>query len=148
MRFGSILALALMASAASAEPLENTRAFDRAFAASFYVFDACGDGKYGLIFRRALAARFAQCPFTPQARATHQRRIALQAKRSREMMNALIEKTGGAPNRLPGMDETCRQRQAAADYRSVRERLEKYTEGALTAQDVIPAACDADAITP
>ena len=60
MRWILWLALALFPAAALAAPPDDTRAFDRAFAASFYAFDACGDAKYGVIFRDALDARLAQ----------------------------------------------------------------------------------------
>jgi hypothetical protein len=148
MRLTLALTLALLPAAAHAAPLDDARAFDRAFAASFYTFDACGDAKYGLIFRKALAARFAQCPFSEKARQAHQQRNALQAKKSRDLMKALIEETGGVPMRLPGMNETCRQRQAEPDYVTARAKLERYSEGALKPEDVVPAACDADVIAP
>ncbi len=142
------LALALLPAAVHAAPLEDTRAFDRAFAASFYTFDACGDGKYGALFRRALDARFAQCPFTPEARVSHESRNALQAQKSRARMAALIEETGGLPMRLPGMEESCRQLRDEPDYVAVRARLDSYAEGAAKLEDVLSAPCDSEAITP
>ena len=147
MRLAFALAF-LLAGAAHAAPLDDTSAFDRAFAVSFYTFDACGDGKHGVIFRKALAARFAQCAFSPAAIAAHKRRLAAQAEKSKQRMAKLIEETGGVPVRLPGMEETCRQQRAEPDYASVREKLEKFADGALKAEDVLPAPCDADAISP
>jgi uncharacterized protein with von Willebrand factor type A (vWA) domain len=148
MRLTIALALALLPAAASAAPPDDARAFDRAFAASFYTFDACGDAKYGLIFRKALAERFAQCPFSEKARQAHQRRIVLQAKKSRDHIKALIEETGGVPMRLPGMDQTCRERQAEPDYVAARARLDRYSDGELTLANLLPAGCDADVIAP
>jgi uncharacterized protein with von Willebrand factor type A (vWA) domain len=148
MRLKPWLALALFPAAALAAPPDDTRAFDRAFAASFYTFDACGDAKYGVIFRDALDARLAQCAFSDAARETHRRRSYWQAKKSHELMNKLIETTGGVPNRLPGMDETCRQRQAEPDYIAVRAKLERYSEGALKPEDLLPTPCDAEAVAP
>ena len=148
MRLVIPLALLLAGGAASAEPLEDSRAFDRAVATSFYTFDACGDAKYGVIFRDALDARFAQCPFSDKARETHRRRSFLQGKKSHELMSKLIEDTGGVPNRLPGMEETCHQRQSEADYVAVKSKLERYSEGGLKPEDVLPGACDADVIAP
>jgi hypothetical protein len=142
------VALALVPLAARAAPLEDTRAFDRAFALSFYTFDACGDGKYGALFRRALNARFAQCPFSPAAQAAHRRRNALQAEKSRERMEAVIEQTGGVPVRLPGMEETCRQQRAEPGYADIRAKLESYSEGEAKLEDVLAAPCDAETITP
>ncbi len=148
MRKSLALALALLPLAAHAEPLTDTRAFDRAFAASFYTFDACGDGKYGALFRQALGDRFNQCGFTPEARAAHFRRIGAQTKKSRDLMAALIEKTGGLPMRLPGMEETCRQQREEPDYQAVRVRLEKYARGEAKLEETLSAPCDADAINP
>ena len=146
---GLWVALALVPLAARAAPLEDTRAFDRAFAASFYAFDACGDGKYGALFRRALNARFAQCPFSPQAQAAHRRRNALQAEKSRERMEALIEETGGVPLRLArhGGDLAASSAPSLTTA-AIRTKLESYSEGAAKLEDVLPAPCDAEAITP
>ena len=148
MRRISWLAFACLPALAHAAPLEDTHAFDRAFATSFYTFDACGDGKYGGLFRKALDARFAQCPFSPEARAAHKRRNVMQAEKSRGRMNALIEQTGGLPVRLPGMEETCRQQKAEPDYAALRVKLERFSEGALKPDDVLASPCDADAIAP
>jgi hypothetical protein len=148
MRLTLWLALAWLPVGALAAPPDDTRAFDRAFAASFYAFDACGDAKYGVIFRDALDARFAQCGFSDAARAAHRRRSFLQAKKSHELMSKMIEDTGGVPNRLPGMDETCRQRQAEPDYVAARAKLERYSEGGLKPEEVLPAACDAQVVAP
>ena len=133
---------------AFAEPLQDARAFDHAYAASFYIFDGCGDAKYGLLFRDALDARFAQCPFSDQAREAHRRRNAQQAKKSRDLMKNLIDETGGVPVRLPGMSETCRQRQSAPDYVAARARLERFSQGALKAEDIVSEPCDAETLTP
>ena len=148
MRLTIALALALLPAAACAAPPDDAGAFDRAFAASFYTFDACGDAKYGLIFRKALAARFAQCPFSEMARQAHQQRSALQAKKSRDRIKALIEETGGVPMRLPGMSQTCRERQAEPDYVAARAKLDRYSDGELKLADLLPAGCDADVIAP
>jgi len=145
------LALAFAAfavTAAQAAPLEDTRAFDRAFAASFYTFDACGDAKGGLLFRKALEARFAQCGFSDAARAAHKRRNASQTKMSRQRIQKMIDDTGGMPARAPGMDITCRQREAEPDYVAAREKLERFSQGTLKPNEVLPGACDADVIAP
>jgi uncharacterized protein with von Willebrand factor type A (vWA) domain len=148
MRLTPWLVWVFLPATALAAPPDDTRAFDRAFAASFYTFDACGDAKYGVIFRDALDARLAQCGFSDAARETHRRRSYWQGKKSHEQMEKLIEATGGVPNRLPGMDETCRQRQAEPDYVAARKKLERYSEGALKPQDVLPSACDAEVVAP
>ncbi len=148
MRLAIALAFALFAGAARADALDDPSAFDHAFAASFYIFDACGDGEHGLIFRRALAARFAQCAFTPAAREKHRTRNSLQAKKSRDVMDKLIEEHGGFPMQLPGMEATCHQQRAAPDYVAVRDKLDSYSAGHLTAEQVLPSPCDAEAIAP
>ena len=148
MRLVLMIAVALIPASVRAETLDDTKAFDHAFAASFYTYDACGEGKYGVIFRKALDARFAECPFTPQARAAHLRRNRLQSEKSHDMMNALIEQTGGMPTRLPGMEETCRQQQKEPDYVATREKLARFADGALKPEDILPGPCDADVVAP
>ncbi len=142
------LAFAWLPAMALAAPPDDASAFDRAFAASFYTFDACGDAKYGVIFRDALDARFAQCGFSDAAREAHRRRGILQGKKSHELMKKLMDDTGGVPMRLPGMDETCRQRQAEPDYVAARAKLERYSEGALKLEELLPAACNAQVVAP
>lgn len=48
--------------------LEHTEAFDKAYAASFPEFDACGDGIAGRIYRNALTAKLRRCPFSAEAK--------------------------------------------------------------------------------
>ena len=136
------------ARAADDRPLDDPTAFERSFAASLYQFDACGDGVAGRMYRRALAERFAACPFTPEARSRFQRRTRAEQAKVRRRMDALIEANGGLPQQLDGMAETCHAVQASDDYRRFRARLDQYVLGAIPADAVLPAACDAAEITP
>jgi hypothetical protein len=128
--------------------LGSTVAFDKAYAASFYQFDACGDGIAGRIYRSALTAKLKQCPFSAEAKARFQVRSAAQRRRSSQMMTKLIEDNGGLPVRLDGMTRTCREQMDSPEYRTVRSRLDDYAAGKVGPDTVVPRACDAAEITP
>ena len=150
-----IMGMTLLAGAAAGAqpasetaPLQRTEAFERGFATSLYVFDACGDPLAGRMFRRALAERVAQCPFSAKARAGYERRTALQQAKAREAMRSMIERQGGLPMRLDGMNATCHAEQASADYQALRSRLQAFDEGRVDAAAIIGKACDTEQITP
>ena len=101
------------------------------------------------MFRRALAERFAQCPFSPAARSHYQQQTRAEFQRVRERMQRLIEDNSGMPRReLVGMSTTCHAQQASEGYRSFRALLERYQAGSATVQAVIPASCDAADVMP
>lgn len=129
-------------------PLERTAAFDKAYAASFYEFDGCGDNVAGRLYRNALTAKLKQCPFSPEARKRFQARAAAQAEQSRAMLARMIEDNGGLPMRLEGMTRTCHEQMDSPDYRAVRERLESLATGKATLDSVVPQGCDAAEISP
>lgn len=153
-----ILALAAMVAlpaAAQAQPAsappaayEHIEAFDRSYATSFYTFDACGDAVSGRLYRQALVERFNNCPFSTPVKQRFRQRIAAQRHRSGEVIESMIEAHGGLPVRLEGMAMSCREQQATPDYVALRARLEQYSKGAVEAGAIVPAACDADLITP
>jgi hypothetical protein len=151
--FAGVLALSFVG-AAVAQPspggpaLSHPEAFERAFATSSYTFDACGDPLAGRLFRRALAERFAHCPFTIEAQSRFQQRTRIQQEKARRMIAEMVEAHGGLPMHLDGMAMTCHEQQASADYRRLRERLDQYAQGDLSAEAVIGAPCDAPEITP
>jgi hypothetical protein len=134
--------------AAQAPQLDDPAAFERGFAVSLYQFDACGDALAGRMFRRALAERFAQCPFSPAARSHYQQQTRAEFQRVRERMKQLVEENGGLPRELVGMSTTCHAQQVSEGYRSFRALLERYQAGGATAEAVIPAACDAADVMP
>jgi hypothetical protein len=100
------------------------------------------------MFRRALADRFAQCPFTPAARAGYRERTGAAFALARRRITGMIEANGGLPRELAGMTQTCHAQQASAEYRAFRALLERHAEGSVPADAVIPAACDAADIMP
>lgn len=112
------------------------------------MFDACGDPLAGRMFRRALAERFAHCPFTQAARSRFQQRTRVQQAKSRQMLDQLVESHGGLPMQLEGMPMTCHEQQTTDDYRKFRERLERYAQGDVPAEAVVTAPCDAPDIKP
>ena len=129
-------------------PLDNTRPFEHAYGASFYYFDACGDGLSGGTYRRALVDKLMHCPFTDAAKARFAVRAGMQSKKARELIRDLIEQTGGLPVRLEGMRRTCREQMDSPEYRELSNRLEAYEAGSADRDDVVPAACSAIEITP
>ena len=124
-------------------PLDDTGAFERSFAESLYQFDACGDPLAGRMFRKALDERFAHCPFSPDARSRFAQRARAEQAKVRRTMERLVEANGGLPTRLEGMSTTCHAMQASDEYRNFRGRLERYAQGEMPADAVIPAPCDA-----
>jgi hypothetical protein len=145
---GALLLLLAGTAPAQSPALENPAAFERGFAISLYQFDACGDALAGRMFRRALAERFAQCPFSTEARNHYQQRTRAEFQRVRERMQRLIEDNGGLPRELVGMGTTCHAQQTSEGYRSFRALLERYQAGGVGAEAVIPAGCDAADIMP
>jgi len=140
-------AFAALASARADEPAQ-TRAFEAAYAASFYQFDACGDGLAGRAYRQALSRKVAQCPFPADVKQRFVQRAAAQRKKSGDMMAKLIEDTGGLPVRLDGMTRTCREQMESPEYQAIRARLDAFSAGKAGPDSVIPEACDAPEITP
>jgi hypothetical protein len=136
-----------MASARADEPAQ-TSAFEAAYAASFYQFDACGDGLAGRAYRQALSQKVAQCPFPADIKKRFVLRAAAQRKKSGEMMTKLIEDTGGLPVRLDGMTRTCREQMQSPEYQAIHARLDEFSAGKSGPDSVIPEACDAAEITP
>ena len=128
--------------------LERTDAFTKAYAASFYEFDACGDGIAGRMYRSALTAKVRQCPFSTDAKKRFQTVSAAQRRKSNEAMAKLIEDTGGLPMRLKGMTQTCREQMDSPEYRQVRGRLEDFSAGKVGVDTVVAQPCDAAEISP
>ena len=126
----------------------STHAFRQAYAASFYEFDACGDGVAGRIYRSALSNKLRQCPFSADAKKAFQTWAAAQRQKSGEAMTKLIEDHGGLPIRLEGMTRTCREQIDSPEYRSVRMHLDAYGAGRSDLDTVVPQPCEATEITP
>lgn len=128
--------------------LERTSAFENAYAASFYEFDACGDGLGGRIYRTALMDRLKQCPFSEAAKKRFQLRAAAQRRKSSQAIGKLIEDYGGLPVRLEGMTRSCREQADSPEYRLIRSRLDDYSAGRVGSDSVVAQPCDAPEITP
>jgi hypothetical protein len=128
--------------------LERTDAFEQAYGASFYQFDACGDGIAGRIYRRALSDKLKQCPFSDAAKKRFQLRAAAQRRKSSQVMAKMIDDIGGLPVRLEGMTRSCREQSDSPEYRLVRGRLDDYAAGKSGSDAVVTQPCDADEIVP
>ena len=153
MRYVQALCVAALmvipaATRAADGPQTDTSAFDYADAASFYAFDGCGDALAGRIYRRALAAKLAECPFTPDARAHFAARARAQQAKSNDMLRRLITEHGGLPMRLDGMTRTCREQQDSPEYSALRTTLERYAAGEVPVDAVVSAPCDAARVGP
>ncbi len=147
MRFAVVALLALTIPAQAAPP-DHTDAFERAYATSFYAFDACGDGVAGRIYRQALSARLGQCPFSDAAKARFRERATMQRRKASGAINAMIEENGGLPNRLDGMTQTCHEQRSSDTYRAVRSRLDDYAAGKAPVAAIVPEPCEAEIISP
>jgi hypothetical protein len=129
-------------------PLERTDAFRQAYGASFYQFDACGDGIAGRTWRSALVEKLKLCPFSAETRKHFQAWSAAQRRRSSQVMARLIEDNGGLPMRLQGMTRSCHEQMDSPEYRQVRSRLDDYAAGKASVDTVVTQPCDAAEITP
>ncbi len=140
--------VAVQAQAQAPGPPDRTEAFERSAAESYYTFDACGDGLAGRLYRRALAERFAACPFAPAARARYGLRMQAQGEKARDAIGEMIEGQGGLPVQLDGLSGTCHAHWADEGYGRLRRRMLQYSAGDLPATAIVAAPCDAPVITP
>jgi hypothetical protein len=144
----AVLALAPRAVHAEDGGQTDTRAFEYADALSFYGFDGCGDALGGRIYRRALADKFAHCPFAPAARARFAERARAQQVKSSAVLRQMIDEHGGLPVRLEGMTRTCREQMDSPEYQALRGQLDRYQRGEISADAIVPAPCDAASMAP
>ncbi len=128
--------------------LERTDAFEKAYGASFYEFDACGDGIAGRIYRSALADKLKHCPFSESAKQRFQLKATAQRGKSSEAIAKLIEDHGGLPMRLEGMTRSCREQFDSPEYRQVRSRLDDFSARKLGSDAVVTQPCDTAEINP
>lgn len=144
-----LLALTVLVQPAAAETsLDRPDAFEHAYDLSLYQFDGCGDALAGRIYRRVLAVRFAQCPFTAEARGRYAKRTQAHLAIARQRMDDMIDRAGGLPVQLDGMTTTCHAHKTSDVYREFRAQLEAFNAGKLPANVIIPAPCDASDLAP
>jgi len=129
-------------------PLTDASAFERAYGASFYGFDACGDSLTGQEVRAVLVDRFAQCPFSAEARKHFAEWTRAQRLKSSEVIQEMILEHGGLPVRLNGMPTTCHERLLRPDYQRLQANLEQYQRGHADTTAIVHGACNAPEITP
>lgn len=128
--------------------LTDPSGFERAYATSFYDFDACGAELTGRIFRDVLAQKFAMCPFSADARARYQRWTGVQRRKASAHIKEMIIQYGGLPTRLDGMKTTCHEQTTSAAFQGLQSQLDGFQRGAVTASAILPAPCDSTEITP
>jgi hypothetical protein len=134
--------------AAPAGSLTDPSAFERAYGASFYGFDACGESLTGKEFRSVLADKFAHCPFTAEARQHFARWTRGQRAKSTQVIQDMIIEHGGLPVRLDGMALTCHEQFMSPANQQLRAVLDRYQQGQADANAILPGACDAAEIAP
>jgi hypothetical protein len=128
--------------------LTDPSKFEHAYGASFYGFDACGESLTGKVFRSVLVDKFAQCPFTPEARQHFAHWTKAQRVKSAKAIDEMIIAHGGLPVRLDGMTMTCHEQLMSPANQQLRAALDRYQNGQTDAASILPAACDAPEITP
>jgi hypothetical protein len=104
---------------------------------SYYGFDWCGDRPLGELYRRALLEKFAQCPFADEAKRRFTSWATDVSTRDQEAEKQFVAEHGKLPDRLDGMKETCQDHRNSAGYLKVRELLDRYARGQISAADVI-----------
>jgi hypothetical protein len=123
--------------------------FENAYVVSFYGFDACGDQLAGRIFRKALTERVMNCPFSDEAKAKFQKWSVLQRRKASQEIAKLVEANGGGlPVKLDGMSNTCHEQRTSPEYTALHDKIDRYDEGLLPANGLIPEGCDATSISP
>jgi hypothetical protein len=148
MRLPWLLAASCLAVSPTRAQPQETRAFETAYAASYYQFDACGDALAGREWRLALSQKVRQCPFSDAAKQRFVTRTAAQRRKSGEILAKQIEDKGGLPVQLDGMSRTCREQMDSEQYRAIRARLDDFVAGKAAADTVVPQPCDAAEISP
>ena len=144
-------ATAGMAQAADAPApggLTDTTPFQHAYAASFYGFDACGEGLTGKVWRSVLEDKFQHCPFTPDAKMRFKQWTRGQREKSTEAIKEMIIAHGGLPVRLEGMAQTCHEHFTSPEDQTLRENLDHYQQGKIDANAILPQPCDAPNFVP
>jgi hypothetical protein len=137
IRTWSVLAILLSPVVASAQTgvgrpapqtpvLENTQAFEGAYALSFGLLDACGDKRAGDIFRRALVAKVAECPFSDRAK------------------SAFTDKVRKIEDQVRGVTFACEHSASrnTPAYQEALRKLDDYDAGRTGVDEIIPDRCD------
>jgi hypothetical protein len=138
----------VLADEAPAVTLTDASKFERAYGASFYGFDACGESLTGKEFRSVLVDKFAHCPFSPAARAHFAQWTKAQRAKSAKAIDEMILEHGGLPVRLDGMAMTCHEQLLSPANQQLQAALDRYQQGQADAASILPGPCDAAEIAP
>lgn len=114
----------------------NTAPYRHAYTQSQSIFDQCGDGVRGELYRRVLTEKMKSCPFSAAEKAEFQA-VSQSARIAEEDRQA--HAAGPVP---AAADETlCKQSAAVAEMRLVPRRLDQFGQGRIGADGVIEEAC-------
>jgi len=137
----------VVASDRSAVVDNRTDAFEIAYGMSFRL-DACGDPIAGDLLRKAIAEKFDRCMSSTETKQHFQERAVALATKAKVSLDSYIAAHGQLPDRLDGMKESCADHLHTAEYSGLRERLQKYMDGEISAESIIPDPCDVSAGAP
>jgi hypothetical protein len=123
--------------------LDNISNFVQALVVGEYHFSMCGDSRLAAIWDRAVLDLVDHCPFSDAAN----KRFYDEANKFHTQLNQIIQQTiatsGRLPERLDGMRLTCKEEQVTAGYTELRNKLERYANGEISAEEAMPPGrCD------
>lgn len=125
---------------------EHTEAFQMAYGLMSLGLDGCGETNLAALFRRALEAKVAACPFSDRAKAEFtaltKQFLALEAAQ----FKSIIEKNGKLPGKLWGTNETCEHWRMSPKFAETRKKLEAYAQHKIGVDEVIPEPCFVPAV--
>jgi hypothetical protein len=145
--FATLRAFRTTSAQTAGRPLERADAFQVAYGLSFRL-DGCGDSVLGSLFRKAILEKFDRCPFSDEARRRFHSWADSESIRMNGLLTDYVTQHGNLPDRLDGMNQSCRESRVSADYLGLRDRLDRYARGEISADAIIPDRCDVAAGAP
>jgi hypothetical protein len=143
----SLLFLAL--SAAGPEPgapFDRTPGFDVAYLLSFRL-DYCGHFLPGELYRYALTAKLASCPFTEAARRRFRETAAASEAQARATIGRYSAEHKAPMEYLPDTKQSCAEMLVKPGVTMPLRRLARFAAGEISVDEAWPESC-ADGATP
>ena len=127
-------------------PFDRTPGFDFAYAISFWA-DDCGEFLLGELWRHALVAKLASCPFTEAARQRFRELAATNEAKARAAIGRYWEEHKGPMEYVPDSNRSCADVGTKPEVAEMRRRLARFAAGEISVGEALPESC-ADGATP
>ncbi len=129
-------------------PLPDADAFRKAYEASYFGFDLCGDAASGALYRKALAEKVEHCPFAPEAKASFPQWAAATDAEGADRVKQYLAEHDKLPESLDPKRKNCRTEKDTPAYQKIIALLAQYAKGEVRYDAVVPDACDTKAGAP